>query len=306
MALLLVVGLVVALPLIAGSLLVAGLARRPGPAPSQAAEAARRHSAGVNALGLACLAGGLVGGVAAVTGLASGLDQGRYLGLVPAAAGLAFEAVQAVGELTWPRPIGTLRRAPLTRRTVDDVAPRWLRRVTWSWGVLIALTVAGCGLTADGGRTITRTFAAGAASAGPFPGWYYGGPILGAVGLVLLTAEGVLRLVAHRPAVMDAAPEWDLGLRRVSAHRLLRWTQLALGWTASGVLVVASRAVHSAGSDVAVDGVPAGSTAYAVVSIAMLLLGGAVWIASVVATVVPARPPAQDRAPAPISGPVPA
>lgn len=304
MALILVVGLV-ALPLLAGALLVAALVRRPDPAPSQAAEAARHHSAAVNTLGLMCLVGVVAIGVV-ITALAPGPTEGLYLGLLPAAAGLAFVAAQAIGELTWPRPTGSLRRAPLTRRTAHDVAPHWLRRVTRSWAALITATLVACGLAAHDGRQITRTFADGAASAGPFPGWFYGVPLLIAVGFLLVTAEAVLHLIARRPAVMEAAPEWDLGLRRLSAQRLLRGAQLTLGWTASGILVIAGAAVRNVGANGATNGIPVGSTGYAAVGVALVLVGGVVWLASVVLLFIPGRPAAQSLAASPILGPVPA
>ena len=44
-----------------------------------------------------------------------GLTAGLSMGLLPAAGGAAFLAVHAVGERTWPRPTGAVRRAPLAR-----------------------------------------------------------------------------------------------------------------------------------------------------------------------------------------------
>jgi len=291
---------VVALPLIIGAILLAVLSRRPDPAPSEAAAAARRHSATVNVLALTALFGTMIAGLTAVGDPPAGLTRGVALGLIPAAAGIAFAAVQALGELTWPRPTGTLRRAPLTRRTATDVAPRWLRRVTWSWAALTAVTLVACGAVSDDGQGITRRYTArvggtsvsGGAGAGPFPGWFYGVPLLVATVLVLLVTEGVLRLIARRPAVMDAASEWDLELRRTSARRLLRGSQLVLGWTAVGVLFIAGTAMRGLGSgSSSVDGIPVGASTGIVVAGAVLaLVAGALWLVSTAVMFVPGRP----------------
>ncbi|MGV8968482.1 MAG: hypothetical protein ACOH2F_19635 [Cellulomonas sp.] len=296
---------VVAVPLIVGAILVAMLARRPDPAPSDAAAAARRHSATVNALALTGLFGSMVLALIAVSGPPSGLTQGVLLGLTPAAAGITFAAVQALGELTWPRPTGTLRRAPLTRRTAADVAPRWLRRVTWAWAALTALTLVACGAASDDGRGITRDFTSviagspvsGSSGASPFPGWFYGVPLLIATALVLLATEGVLRLIARRPAVMDAAPEWDLELRRLSARRLLRGSQLVLGWTLVGVLFLAGTTVRGLGNGSgSVDGIPVGGSAGLVVTgTAMALSAGVIWLVTIFVLFVPERPTAPGR-----------
>ena len=267
------------------------LARRPAPSPSQAAEAARRHAGIVSGVALGLLVGALVLGAAIVNGSASGLSHGRYLGLVPAGAGLAFAAAHAIGELTWPRPTGTVRRAALARRTVADVAPTWLRRVTWAWAAVACVTLVVCGFIADDdGRGISRTYPGGAAGAGPFPGWFYGVPLLIAVVVVLAAAEGVLRLVAHRPAVMNAAPEWDLALRRLSAHRVLRGAQLVLGWTTAGVLFFAGNAASALGRTGTLDVPSEASSAYATVGLVGTLLGLVVGVGCVVVALTSGRP----------------
>jgi len=270
---------------------VVALARRPAPAPSEAAEAARRHAGVVSGLALAVLLGSLVVGAAIAGGSATGLEHGRYLGLVPAAAGAAFALVHAIGELTWPRPTGTLRRAPLARRTTADVTPAWLRRVTWAVATLAVVALVLCGLVADDdGRGLSRTYPDGAAGAGPFPGWFYGAPLLVAVVVVLAATEGVLRLVAHRPAVMNAAPEWDLALRRLSAHRVLRGAQLVLGWTTAGVLLLAGNAASALGRTRMLDVPSEAGSAYATLGLVGTLLGLVVGVGCVVVALTPGRP----------------
>ncbi|MCL3860059.1 hypothetical protein [Actinotalea sp. K2] len=265
--------------------LVVALARRPEPSPSQAAEAARRHATVVSVI--AWLAGVLSPALVlaalspALASWGGPLSVGVAAGLLPATVGLVFIGVHAVGELTWPRPTGAVRRAPLTPRTMTDVAPRRLRRALLLWSGLLVLALLVFGVMADEGRRVSRTFPEGSSGASPFPGWFYGVPLLVGVAVVLLATVGVLRLIAARPAVMDAAPEWDLGLRRLSAHRVLRGAQLVVGLTLAGVLVVAGQAIRSIGSAVgSVGAVPLGaSPAYTtggtVVAVLAVLVAGA-------------------------------
>ena len=295
---LLVVVVAAALALIAVVVVVLVLVLVQGstPSPSRAAQAARRHAAAVHAVALGCLVAAMLLGPAVAAHLAAGPALGRYLALVPALAGLAFAAVHAVGEATWPRPSGMVRRAPLTRRTPGDVAPGWLRRVLWGWAALAVVTLVACGLAADGGRAISRGFPGGSASSGPFPGWYFGVPVLVAVVVVVVAAEGVLRLVADRAVVSDADPRWDVALRRLSAHRVLRGAQLVLAWTTAGVLVVAGAAVRNVGTDFAPDGATSAVAPYVPVGIALLALGVVVGLAGLVVALVPGTPVGEQAA----------
>lgn len=281
-------------------MLVLVAVRGAAPSPSQAAGAAVRHAGVVHAVALAALTGALVAGPAGVALLPLSPAQGRYLGLVPAAAGLAFAAVHALGELTWPRPTGTVRRAPLTRRTVRDVAPRWLRVLASAWAALGAAVLVACGLVATPeGRAISRTFEAGSATSGPFPGWYFGVPLVAALVVVLVAGEVVLRLVAGRPVVTGAGPEWDLGLRRLSAHRVLRGVQLVLAWTVAGVLVVAGGALRNVadsgvGTGTGLDALGATAPGHAAAGVAALVLGAVVALAGTAVALVPGRPAHAD------------
>lgn len=219
--------------------IVSGVSRPP--TASAAARAALRHGQLITALAWIML----------TLGLAVGLVLGRTVGLSPTGAvsavlvvaGLLYVAVHAVGELNFPRPQGAIRRASLVPRSVADVAPRWLRTATWAWlGLAVAIAVAGA-LTSSDGRSITRS----TGTASPYPGPDYALPALVAIAVLVLAAEGALRLVARRPAVMDADPEWDLALRRLGAHRALRGGQLTAGLTVAALLFYGGIALHSVG-----------------------------------------------------------
>src|SRR5690606_29464764 len=224
-------------------LAVRAVARPPGPTLADVAgadpvrRAARRHATTVS---VAAVAAAVLAGAAltqAVTDVVGGLAEGVLVGLAP-----------AVGGLTWPRPRTAVRAATLRPRTAADVAPRGLRRLTWSLAALVVLLAVVGGLTAGAdGRSVTRVAGDVTSTAGPYPGWFYGTWLALAAVLLVAGAEGVLRLVARRPAVAQVDAAWDMGLRRASAHRVLRGTQLALGLTAAGTLGVGANAAARAG-----------------------------------------------------------
>lgn len=273
--------------------LVVALVRRPTPAPSQAAEAARQHGVLVTIaawLVAGLLAGPVIGAVALIAFRAS-VGTGPYAGVVtalyPTTIGLLYLGVHALGERTWPRPEGPVRRAGLAHRRVADVAPRLLRAVTWSWAgaVVVALVIGGATAASDG-RSFTTGNAVQWSSTSPYPGWYYGMWLLPAVLIVLAGTEAVLRLVAARPAIVDADPAYDAASRRLSAHRALRGPQLVLGLTLASVLLTLGYGPHAAG-------LPA-------IGYLIGILACLVAITSLVLTVAPARAPiAGSATPAP-------
>lgn len=222
----------------------------------------------------------------------AGVGDGVVLGLAPAGVGLAFLLVHVVGELTWPRPTGRVRRATLRPRRVADVAPRGMHRVAWTWYGLLVATLVTCGLTAaPDGRTVALERTDWGVTSGPFPGWFHGVPLLVAASLVVLGQAAVLRLVARRPAVADAAEEWDRGLRRLSAHRVLRGTQLVLGLTAGAVLVVAGMALQSLGAPSGIGPRATASPGHVVGGTALLVVGVAVVVVACALTLRPGPAP---------------
>jgi hypothetical protein len=239
--------LVLALAVAAGVAFV----RREPPSRETTVAAARRHAAGTSALGLAL---GLTAAVASVgIGLRT-LSGAGSLGLAalsaPLAFGIAHTVVLLLGELTWPRPAGEIRRARLVRRGPWDAAPRWLRRVAAAASLTAVLTVVLGGLAADpDGRSVSAGPASElVASASPFPGWTYGGPaaagllLLGAITLAALTA------VANRPAVVTDDDRAEDALRRASAHRVLRGATTAALVTTGGLLLTGGHAVWRVGA----------------------------------------------------------
>ncbi len=166
-------------------------------------------------------------------------DRGLGVGLSPVIAGILFLIVHLVTEVTAPRPAGSTRTAQLVRRTPGVVAPRFLRWWVWALtGVITVITVL-FGLTAEpDGVTVGYHLTDHSGSAGVYPGWPYGIPILIGSLIVLAGIEGVIRLITHRSAISAVTSAWDLALRRLSAHRMLRGAQLPLALTAAGLLFI--------------------------------------------------------------------
>lgn len=287
-----------ALPVLGGLvalvvLVVCVLVRATRPSPRVASlgdpvrAAARRHADVV--AGGAVAAGVLAAlAVAQATSVVDGLAEGVLVGLAPALVGAAFLAVHAVGELTWPSPRTVVRSASLQPRRAADVAPRGQRRLARALGALVLVLAAVGALTAgEDGRSVTRVTADVTSTASPYPGAFYGAWLaLGAVVLVG-AGEGVLRLVAQRPAVAQVGGAWDLALRRLSAHRVLRGVQVPLALTAAGMLFYGANAAARAGYP--------GAAVLVVVAVALALAGIAL-------AVRPAPDPDAAVAPAPDGG----
>ncbi|MDQ0375309.1 hypothetical protein [Cellulomonas humilata] len=273
--------------------------RTVGPvSPSDAWLAAARHAGRVTASAWAALLAAPVLMVAVVVPELSGLTVGLSMGLLPAAGGAAFLAVHAVGELTWPRPTGIVRRAALARRGLRDITPAGLGALVLGWSAALLALLALCAAVAtDDGRALPwRHGPLVTGEAGPFPGWFYGRWLVLAVAVLLAGCIGVLLLVARRPAVSDASADDDTALRRLSARRVLGGVQLVLGWTLAGCLGVASRALHAVQGG-AVDGVALADPTVVAVAAAGVVVAVVVAVAAAVVAGRSAAPPGRAAAP---------
>jgi hypothetical protein len=161
--------------------------------------------------------------------------------MAPLAYAIAHTLVLLLGELTWPRPAGMLRRARLVPRRLSDVLPRRLTRVTAvGTAVLVAVLAVGAALSEPGGHEISHTSGPYTRSASPWPGWHYGEPIAYELALLALVAGLALWVVVNRPAVATEDERIEDALRRTSAHRVLRGA-------GAGVLLLAGALVGVTG-----------------------------------------------------------
>ncbi|MBU4214359.1 MAG: hypothetical protein KJ792_06860 [Actinobacteria bacterium] len=268
-------------------------------APS--ARRARRHLDRVTVL--AWLTFAAATGVSWLLVLDTGPGAGLVAALAPAAIGTLFLLVHLLGEITWPRPDGPVRRATLRHRQARHVIGTGLAVWAGTLGTVLVATLLATGFTADAdGRAVSRTWPAGSSSAGPYPGWHYAVPLLGATAVVVLLTGLVLRLVVLRAAVDGAHEEDDLALRRSSGARVLAGAQLVLGLTAAGVLLVTGSAVRSIGLTPSGAGGPSGGPLAAVGTV-LALAGPAIGLTSaVVAVVALVRSGARVAAPATVRG----
>jgi hypothetical protein len=208
---------------------------------------------------------------AGLLGLVTG--QGRLVACMPAIAGASLLLTQAVGQRTWPRPSGVRREAELVTRQARDVAPRRLVTLSIVWASAAVLALATFISIQSGPREVARVLPGGeVTTAAPFPGSYFGVPLLISIVLVLAGAAAVLRMITLRPAVAGVPPEWDMRLRRRSAYHLLRGIQLVLALTLAGVLAVAGAALRQVGDPwVYGDGTTVVSAAHTAAGSALLL-----------------------------------
>jgi hypothetical protein len=226
----------------------AAVTRRSPPSLEASVAAARRHAR------LTARAAVALGVVAALVTAATSSTLAGGLGVTvlrfPVVFAVTHTVVLAVGELTWPRPSGQLRRASLVRRRLLDAAPRWLLGLAATTGLVAALVIAvGARLAGPDGRSFTWTtgvpLQAGTISEShsPFAGWFYGRPTAIGLLLVVVAALLALRVVATRPAVATEDQRIETALRRASAHRVLRATTAALLVDTGGLLLVSGTAV---------------------------------------------------------------
>jgi hypothetical protein len=228
------------------ALWVVGLVRPPRSA-DVAARSARRHA---RVVWLASASAGTLT-AAALLWLPSATwhgVEGWVWSVAPFVAVAVLAVVHALGELTWPRPRGAVRSAPLARRTVRAVGGgRLALLVATATGTTLAIVVFGLTATPDG-RFVRAHVTTGAGYAsGPYPGWVYGLPMLVALALALAATAAALRLITRRRPLSGLEVADDEELRRASVVRLLSGAQLGIGGAAALLLLFTSDALAQAG-----------------------------------------------------------
>ncbi|MEY9877173.1 hypothetical protein ABH931_006697 [Streptacidiphilus sp. MAP12-33] len=192
--------------------------------------------------------GGLAIGVVAAAWASGQGELGLGTMLAPTLLGLGAVLGALAADATAPRPTGTVRVAGLTPRRIRDFVPR---RAVAALGVCAAvlvalLAVAGAVASPDDLGRSGRAFAYGcgdvAALRGPWPGFFYGVPLLAALAVAGTGSLLALRRIARRPTVDEA---W----RRAGASRV------TAGW---GLLVTASLAGVSLAMSGALSDLPCG------------------------------------------------
>ena len=239
---------------LAGALGAGAAAVRRAPVSAESTVAAARRHARLTATAAVVLGAAAAVGTAGTEAFRGGRAGGLGVTvlLVPVVYGIVHTVVLGIGELTWPRPTGEVRRARLVHRGPLDAAPAALVRLAAGAGAIAVLVIAGGALLAGpDGRSFTSTRGSGvsatSSTASPFPGWFYGRPAL--VGLLVLAVlvAAALWLVAERPAVVTRDERVEEALRRASAHRVLRVAVAALLVDTGGLLHIAGTAMPDDG-----------------------------------------------------------
>lgn len=167
---------------------------------------------------------------------------GRGQMLAPAVLAMCILVTTAVGELSVQPQAGRLRSASSRPRRVVDLVPRGLARLGVG-SVLVAASVLAAGVVAGdpddmgrAGRALTTVCEAGpdgvvaTSTRGPWPGSFYGVPLLSLLGMGVVAALGALLVIRARPGFGAGARDADSVLRRRSARNvILAVVILALG-----------------------------------------------------------------------------
>lgn len=204
-------------------------------------------------------------------------------------------AIAYLHEATRPRPTGRVRSALVVTRSIRDSAPPVLTGISIVAAVVVVAACAG-GIAVAGPTADEYVWNAwnGSATGGVFPGGGIAFPVLVAMVVAMGLTAAVLHSVPVRPAVEDS-PRWvDEGLRRTSAHRVVRFTSAALVGTAGTLALCWSHFVSVWGVTFSTSQDPADHTADLVGPLTGLVqplaLGGLlVILAGLVILIVPAR-----------------
>lgn len=207
---------------------------------------------------------------------------GLPLALLPAFAMLAGIASFEV----YPSPVlakPALRTASLKPRgTLRFVSPvELLVFASAALATVACLVALGFSASPDSqglSRMIARSDVYGAGEASPYPGWYYGGPLIVATVLLVVCSLVALRRIAMAPAFPD--PQYsqvDQIWRQVVSKMVVRSAMAAMLCYAIGVLFYAGMATHNVAArpgaagmvvhmdDIALSGLELGAAAVLVV-----------------------------------------
>ncbi|MEV6331600.1 hypothetical protein [Streptomyces sp. NPDC051909] len=238
--------------------------------------------------GLAARWTGLVLG-AGLAWLLAGTDRlgiGPGLGLLGAvpAFGLCAVAGVLVGDALTPKQTGTVRSAALTPRRVRDFLPLRLVYVLTGQATVLVTLLTGAALTASAddlgraGRALTAACGRLTESHGPWPGLFYGVPILGALALTTAVCGYALHRVTRRPAPAPTATAEARESDERQRHDHAR--ALTAAWGLTVCVPLAGSAFFAWGSLTSLSclGATAQTLGWLLLPVAVTALGTALWL----------------------------
>jgi len=260
--------------------------------------------------------GALVAAAAvAVAGLAVGLDQampdpyGLLLILTPALMNLAGLIVIAALPRVPVAESGSQRSADLAPRRPWTFAPTWARLLPTTAGLLLLAVIVGFGLTASGSedglsRAIRIDSGAYSSTATPYPGWFYGLPmLLLAVALAVTAATALARVAASARPTDATLREADQVMRMLITRVIVKLTTGTFVVYLGGLMFMGGIAL-SAASGQWFDGSYAQIEPWAAVAITLFCVGliaVGIGVALVLLAVLDALTPPFTMLPAPVA-----
>lgn len=215
-------------------------------AGGDSATGVRAHRVRGDVAGVLCVVGGLLVALGAASRF--GYGRGQLMAALPALVGGCLLAVFMSVEGTWPRQAGPVRTASVRARRLADLGVGFLRGLVGLWAAGLVVAGIAFATVASGPRQASRMLDDGRELViTPFPGWWYGLPVLLAVAVLLGWGSVVIRLILTRPAVEGLDDDRDLGLRRASAGRVLGGLQLVLGLSLAAMLAAGGRGLRILG-----------------------------------------------------------
>lgn len=257
--------------------------------PAQLGPSLRTARRGFRRRAVVALAAATVVGVAAVA--INDALPGSYdlvFLLAPALMSLAGLAVIAAVPRVHVSETGSQRSADLAPRHPWSFAPAWARLLPATAGGLLLATIVGFGLTAtteDGlSRALRIDSRAYSSTATPYPGWFYGLPVLLAAAVLAVVAAAALARVAASarptdPTLRDA----DQVMRMLITRVIVKLTTGTFTVYLGGLMFLGGRAMLSAsgqwhdGSYARIE--PWATIAVALFSVGLIIVGiGAVLV----------------------------
>jgi hypothetical protein len=163
--------------------------------------------------------------------------------------------IAAVPLPRWRVDASGRRTAQLTPRGAASFGPRWAFTLPLAAGLALVLFLLATGLTASTdeaglSRMISLSSAPGeSGSAGPYPGWYYGVPVIALTVLLAAVVLLALHRIASAPKPQDAASwELDAALRRSATRFVMSLSTSALLFYFGGLLYFAGSSTSNVAS----------------------------------------------------------
>jgi hypothetical protein len=176
------------------------------------------------------------------------------------AAVVGLLTLAAIGPVRWPAARSGPRSAELATRTLGRFGPRWGFALPLATAALLVafLVATGIASSADENglyRQLTLDRVDGSGSAGPYPGWFYGVPVIAVtVVLALATLVALFRIANSPSAGSEHLAAIDERLRRAATRSVMLLGTSSLLFYFGAVVFFAGQAGRSVSDQVRATG----------------------------------------------------